>query len=271
VRLKKRTILKYLFGFFLILSFSCRKAEEKAVIFLSPDNIIISNVKPLDVLSFEVSCHSPDDLKQLIVSSKLKDEFTNTELDTAISGNDFYMKFEYKVPALIESARILIEFTLKNVTSEIVTNARIIDIVVVPKYLKETAGHEIFTKTSGKQNSYNLLEGIPLFSHLSDSAKMHIADTSNSSVLLKRWVSPAGIKFVRFGGFDYANCSNISVKNSYDAGIKVDFVDNLIQGDILLTKIPVTKTTETYVVLKVVNVIDAPGSEWDRIIFNLKK
>lgn len=264
-------IQKLLLGALLVLSFSCSKEEEKTVLFLAPADIIISNIKPLDVVSFEVNCHSPNELKQFIISSKITDEFTNIEMDTAISGNNFYLKYEYKVPAMIESARVLIEFTLKDSKNEVISNARIINVTVMPKYLVETAGHEIFSKVSGKQNAYNLLEGTPLFSHLADSSKMHIADTGKTSVLLKRWVSPAGVKFVRFNGFDYANCTNISVKNSYDAGLKIDFADNLIQGDILISRIPLSKTSETFVVLKIISVIDSPGSEWDRIIFNLKK
>lgn len=258
-------------GLLLILSYSCNKEEEKAVVLLSPFEIILSNIKPLDVVSIEVDCHSPSELNHFRVTSKIKDSFSKTELDTAISGKSYHVKFEFKVPSLIESTRIILEFSLTDATGEVVSNAKILDVVVVPKYLTETAGHEIYTKASGKQNAYNLLNGTPQFSRLADSLIMHISDTSNNSVLLKRWVSPARLKFVRFNGFDYANCTNISVKNSYDAGIKFDFIDNLIQGDILLTRISDKSTSESYIVMKIVNVIDSPGSEWDRIVFNLKK
>lgn len=257
-------------GIFIFLFSSCKKDPEESVILLTPSEIILSNIKSQEVITIEVNCISPSELSRLIVSSKLEGEYTRVELDTVISGKNFFMRYEYKVPYLIEGTRILLSFDLTEKSGKIISNARLLDVDVLPKYLTETAGHEIFTKASGKQNGYNLLTGSPVFSHLTDSAKTHISDTSNADLLLKRWVSPAGLKFVRFNGFDYANCSNVSVKNAYASGIKIDFVDNLVQGDIFLTRIG-EAASENYAVIKIVSIIDSPGSEWDRIIFNLKK
>jgi hypothetical protein len=255
----------------LVLLISCKKKLEEAVILLTPFELVIADVHPSEVVSFTVDCQSPTEMKQFTVASRVEGSFTRTELDTLISGERFYMRFEYQVPDLIESAQIILEFTLSDIFGNIVTNAKIIEVVATAKYLKETAGHELFSGNSGKQNAYDLHDGVPLYMKLADSAIIHIADTSNSNVLLKRWVSPAGLKFVKFNGFDYANCTNLSVRNSYDAGIKTEFVDNITVGDIFLTRTNLTGTAEEYVAVKIVNIIDDTGSEWDRYIFNLKK
>lgn len=260
-----------LFLIIVLLLVSCQKDEETSVVLITPYPLVISNVKPFEVVSLIVDCQSPLEMKQFTITSRIDGDFSKTELDTAISGKKFYFRYEYVVPDLMESKQILLEFTLRDVDGNVATNVKIIDVVSAAKYLKETAGHELFSGNSGKQNAYNILNGNPLYSHLADTILMHITDTSDSQVLMKKWISPAGVKFVRFNGFDYANCTNVSIKNAYSAGIKTEFVDILIIGDVFLTRINYTDMSESYVAIKIIDIIDAVGSDWDRYIFNLKK
>lgn len=249
---------------------SCQKVEEESVILISPSEIYIIT-QPSKVVSITANCSSPLDLKQFTITSQIEGSFSEKKLDTLIGGKNFYFKFEYLVPDLTDSTKIIIEFTLKDASGKVVNNVRVLEVNPVAKYLTESAGHEMFSGKSGKQNAYNLIDGVPLFSHLADSAKMHIVDTSNSPTLLKRWVSPAHAKFVRFNGFDYPNCTNISIRNAFNSGIKTDFVDNLNQGDIILAKIIYPKSKEYFVAIKIINIFDNSGSEWDRYIFNIKQ
>ena len=255
----------------MILLNSCQKDKEELVILLNPMDLIINNVHPSEVVSLIIQCHSPEELKQLVITSKIEGDFSKTELDTIISGKSYYLRYEYQIPAMIESSRIILEFLLYDVQGEIATNVKVLDVIASATNLQETAGHELFSGNSAKQNAYNMLLGIPLYSHLADSIQMHIADTSDSPSLTRRWISPAGVKFVRFNGFDYANSTNISVKNGYNAGIKIEFVENLTIGDILIAGILKKDLTRSYVAIKIVNIIDATGSEYDRYIFNIKK
>lgn len=241
------------------------------VVLITPYQLVISDVHSSEVVSLIVDCQSSTEMKQFTITSRIEGKFSKTEMDTTISGKHFYLSYEYLIPDVIESTQILLEFTLRNINGDVATNAKIVDVIATAEYLKETAGHELFSGNSGKQNAYNILEGIPYYSHLADTLKMHIVDTSNTSVLLKRWISPAGLKFVRFNGFDYANCTNVSIKNAFSSGIKTEFVDNLIIGDIFLTKITNKDASESYVAIKIINIIDVAGSDWDRYIFNLKK
>jgi hypothetical protein len=266
----KEKIILFLSLLLCILCYSCQNNDEESVILLSPPELFIST-QASKVVSITANCSSPFDLRQFTITSQIEGSFSEKKLDTIIDGKKLYFKFEYLVPDLTDSTNIIIEFVLKDVTGKVVNNMKVLQVIPVAKNLTETSGNEMFSGKSGKQNSYNLIDGVPLFSYLGDSSKMHIVDTSNSSSLIRKWISPAHVKFVRFNGFDYPNCTNISIRNAFNAGIKTDFVDNLNQGDIILAKIIYQKTKEYYVAIKIVSIIDNPGSDWDRYIFNFKK
>jgi hypothetical protein len=265
-----KKIVYSILAVFAVSLFSCQKEVDEAYVLLSPFDIYI-NSEPAKIISLEVTCHSPNEMKKLTISSRIVGSYSKTELDTLISGKDFYMHYEFLVPDLMETGTVMLEFTMRDASPQVVKNARIIEVVATTKYLVETAGHEMYSGNSGKQDGYDLLSGTPLFSNLADKALVHIADTSDSNILLKRWLSPAGIKFVKFSGFDYANCTDVTAKDAYNSGIKFDFVDNLSQGDILISRIPDAKSVYSYVVIKIVNILDNAGSESDRYVFNIKK
>jgi hypothetical protein len=233
--------------------------------------LIIADVKPKEVVTMTVDCESPLELAHLQITSRIEGEYSVIALDTALTGKKFFFRYEYGVPDLMESKNIILEFTLSDSGGNIATNAKVLEVKSVATYLTETAGHEMYSASSQKQDAYNLLSGLPLFSHLADSVYMHIADKSESSVLSRKWESPAGVKFVRFNGFDYANCTNLSIRNGFNAGTKIDFVDNLSAGDIILVGINSSDLTKKYVAVKIANIIDNSGSETDRYIFSLKK
>jgi hypothetical protein len=265
----KKKVFVFLTAIVVVL-FSCQKEEEQSVVLLSPFNIYI-NSEPAKVISLEVTCHSPYEMKQLTITSRIVGSYSKTELDTLISGKDFYLNYEFLIPDLIESGTVILEFTLRDASAGIAKNAKIIEVVATTNYLVETAGHVMFSGYSGQQDGYDLLSGASLFSKLADRSLVHISDTSNSDVLLKRWISPAGIKFVKFTGFDYANCTDATAKDAYNAGIKFDFVDNLAQGDILITKVRNTKSVDSYIVIRIMNIYDESGNTFDKYIFNIKK
>jgi hypothetical protein len=100
---------------------------------------------------------------------------------------------------------------------------------------------------------------------------MHIlADTVLSGGFSKRWLSPAKLKFVAFNGLDYAKATAQSAKAAYDAGSKTDFIPNVTENDIYITRI-MENAIPRYVVIRVMNVYDNAGTSDDRFIFNVKK
>jgi hypothetical protein len=249
---------------------SCQKKNEKAVILLSPFDLYIP-AEPKEVVVINITCNSPFEMKQFVVKSRMDGGFSHTELDTAISGKDFFLQYEYQVPDVTESSEIILEFNLVDASNERIINFRVIEVLSSAVYLTETAGHEMYSGNSGKHDGYNLLTGTPQYRHLADSSQLHIADTTKNETLLKRWISPAGAKFVKFNGLDYANCTSTSAKAAYNAGLKSEFVNDIQVGDIYISKIRNIDLKETYPVIKVVDIIDLPGSDSDRYIFNIKK
>ena len=61
-------------------------------------------------------------------------------------------------------------------------------------------------------------------------------DTSDSDVLLRKWLSPASSRFVRYNGFDYANATNFTVKEAFNSGIKHEFLSDIKKDDIYINK-----------------------------------
>jgi len=250
--------------------FSCEKKNEKAVILLSPLNLYIP-AKTSEVVVIDVTCHSPFELKQLLIKSRIEGDYFFTELDSSISGKNFYLQYEYRVPELNDTSNVFLEFFLFDESNEKVSNFRVIIATPEAVFLTETAGHIVYSGNSGEQNGYDLVLGSPRFLHLADSAKIHIADTTNSETLLKRWISPAGVRFVKFNGFDYANSTNLSAKNAFSSGVKYELLNSIEAGDIYITEIKTSDNRLIYPVIKIVDVIDQPGSASDRYVFNLKK
>lgn len=250
--------------------FSCEKKNEKAVILLSPLDLYIP-AKTSEVIVIDVNCHSPLELKQLLIKSRIEGDYSFTELDSSISGKDFYFQYEYMVPELNDTSNIFLEFFLIDESNNKVSNFRVIVATPNVVYLTETAGHILYSANSGEHNGYDLLLGTPRFLHLADSAEIHIADTTNSETLLKRWISPAGVKFVKFNGFDYANCTNLSAKNAYSSGTKYEFLNNIEAGDIYIAEIKAADNSLIYPTIKIIDIIDQPGSASDRYVFNIKK
>lgn len=227
--------------------------------------------EPFDIITLDIACTSETGLKNLTITSKLEESYTEVILDSSISGKNFQMLFEYRVPEVHESTDIFLGIKLTDINGILTQSGKILEVTVNERYLTETAGHEMYSLQSGKENAYNLYAMQPLFSAFSQPVDMHIMDSSDSPYISRKFTSPAGIEFVRYKDFDYANCTNISLKAAYNASLKHEFVENLEDGDILLMKLFENNSDSSYLALKIVNIIDTRGSEFDRYIFNVKK
>jgi len=141
--------------------------------------------------------------------------------------------------------------------------------------LSETSGHQMFSHNSTNYDAYNLLTGLPLHSQLSDSSIIHIIDASidsvNHNTLSRKWMSFANLQFVKFNDFNYANATISSIKNAYNAGLKNQFVDNLTDEDIIITKLGNSSIDTGFIAIKIINIIDADSTINDKYIFNIKK
>ena len=231
--------LSFLFLFIILFSFSCKKDKEPLLIFLSPSQSVY-NVNPEDVINVTVTGSSGYSLTKLKISQRKINSLSSSVLDSVISGNNLSYSFEYKVPAGNDTTLYLLEISISDDSGNKTSIG--ISVYVYPKnlLLVETAGHEMFSHSSSGYDAYNLTTGNPLHSESSDSSEMEIldltSDTINPNVLLRKWGSPAVNKCVRFTDFNYANATFNMHRNSYNAGIKNTFIENISNGDIILTK-----------------------------------
>ena len=254
--------------------FSCKKEKDPLLIFLSPSQTTYT-LKPEDVLRVNINGSSGNQLTKLKISQRKINSISTTILDSTISGNNLSYTLEYLVPAGNDTTQYIIEISIYDNSGEKITAG--IAIKVFPKdlLLVETAGHVMFSHASTGFDAYNLATGHPLHSESSDSSEMNIIDLTNDTinpmVLSRKWGSPAGNKFVRFTDFDYANTTFDMLRNSYNAGIKNTFIENISDNDIILTKMGNPLIDTGYVAIKVVFVIDADSIQYDRYMFNIKK
>jgi hypothetical protein len=269
----------YCFSFvaLFLLAGSCKKDKNTPpVLFVTPDAAYYS-AKPADIIRFEIRGTSVNILSKFTITSKAGNSFTKTEKDSTIRTADYYSYFEYLVPDFSQNTSVVLEFSITDEKGLQTRVGKVINVEVKDKTLTETAGHEMYSALSAKQDAYNLIIGQPIFSSTAPINEQHIKDTSKqdsmntTGILSRRWDSPAGLNFVKFNSFDYANATYVSVKNAYSAGIKKEFVDNLMDGDIILTKLNHSSPDSGYAAIKIIYVLDWNSTNFDRYVFSLKK
>ena len=257
---------------------SCKKDKNSpALLFVYPETSTI-NLKPLQVTTFNISGSSDGAaLNHFIIRSKIVLQGYTTLVDSSLSSKNFSMQFDYQVPSFSQTTSIQMEFILSDQDGNETKMARSINVTVVNADVpKEITGNEMYSSISGKEDAYDISKCIPLFSQTAPLSSQHIRDStvndsSGTYLLSKKWFSPAGLKFVSFNGFDYANATYASLKQSYAAGVKKDFISNITAGDIILTRLTASNPDSGYAAIKLVYVIDDTSAVFDRYIFNIKK
>ncbi len=257
-----------------IFFFGCKKNKDtSSVLFITPANIVL-NYPMGEVVTFTVAANDPAGLSNLTISYKKSGTFSQTILDSTLSGRQgFSLNCEYKIPIQATAYTMDLYFNFTNKNGTLLSGARRINVFVNNDSLTEYSGNVFYSKKSGQQDSYNLINRIAEYS---SSTPVSVRDVQNdgkydsSDSLARSWVSPAGGKFVRFNGYDYTHATSASAVNTYSSGVKVDTIRNLQQGDILFTK--VTKNNvDSYMVLKLTSIIDLAGASNDTYIFSIKK
>ena len=87
-----------------------------------------------------------------------------------------------------------------------------------------------------------------------------------TNILSRRWETFSGIEFAKSNNFNYAIATTQSSQNHYNSLDKKEFVDNIESNDIIFTKI-----NNKIIVIKLTLVIDEPGNNNDKYMFNIKQ
>jgi hypothetical protein len=252
---------------------SCNKNKNSIpVIHITPSDInILANSG--NIITFDISADGGNDaLTRFIVQNQAENQSRLTILDTSITGKKFSYTYQYKVPDTLTGS-VFITFSVYDADGDLGQAATRIIINPTSIKLTEYPGDIIFSRFSGKSDALNINTNTAQFSITAPSGLLDIADydtIQSDSTLAQQWYSPAGNKFVRFNGFDYANATNLSASAAYNSGQKLDIITSLSINDIIITKAN-NGGNAIYAVIKITNIVEASSTINDRYEFNLLK
>jgi hypothetical protein len=260
-------------GISLVFLYSCNKNKNSIpVVYVTPSDINIV-AHPGNILTFDVTADGDNDaLSRFIIQNQAENQSRLTILDTSITGKKFTYTYQYKVPDTLTGS-VFITFSVYDKDGDIGEAATRIIIDPISTKLTEYPGDIIYSRFSGKQDALHIYTNAPEFSALAPLSLLDIADydtIQSDSTLANQWYSPAGNKFVRFNGFDYANATNSSAGAAYNSGQKLDIISSLNINDIIITKAN-NGGSAFYAVIKITNIVEASSTINDRYEFNLLK
>ena len=269
---KKQVLLSVTGGFiFLSLLFSCEKNKDSDILlFVEPDKNYLE-IEKQEKIDFSITCESSNEIKNFKIGAKTSEFAINYFFDSTINKNNFNLSYSYKIPEDYNQDDITLVFSVEDINNQEKKLAKKIIITKADTLLKETTGHTIYSHLSEEADAYNLLENEPVYTNYGDSSDIHIYDASEDSLhgnnLSRRWETMTNTNFVNYNDFDYANATNISIKEAYESGVKKEFVSNIKTDNIIIANINDT----SLVAIKITGVFDPDSTQNDRYLFNLKK
>ena len=256
---------------------SCNKNNEPAspLIFMNPEELqLFADVG--EVISFDITSTSEAGLSSFKVESKLDDgqSFTVVDYEEVLSGVGTYNKlYEMQAPQSAAGQSLILTFTATDVNGLQTATLRRLWVTTTASLLLETTGHVMYNTNSQNANAYNIELGIPIISQFStDSLERDIQDyplDTSTTILSRTWISPAGGMFVKFNSFDYANATDSSVAQAFDAGIPLPQVNDLAELDIILLQLEDTTQIAVIQLTGITNIDTTTNI--DSYIFSIKK
>lgn len=268
--------MKKLSGFILAaaLCASCSEDETTGTpVFISTD-IPSATVYSNTIQKIKVEANSiGSDLSRLEISS-----FDNQRGDIKLvdsllpGGKQLSYDFLYRVPMLQnDSTRIKLSFEVTDEDGFTQKQVRTLRIVTRDYTLEEVAGITLYTDETGDHaNGLDLDRLRPLIVSLADSADIDIytyLDDEDPATLSQEWRSNTDIYFARANNFDYANATNRSVTETFGSAVANPRISHIEKDDIIL----VGHGNRAAAAIKVVQMYDEPGTEYDRYIINVKR
>ncbi|HHZ65033.1 MAG TPA: hypothetical protein EYN51_05975 [Flavobacteriales bacterium] len=259
---------------------SCTKDEEleEPLVNVWPSGLSVNS--PVgEYVSFSISVDTDIQLRQFQITSKIDNPGSPTiiELDSGLNNLDFLeMSFDFLVLADAANSNIIITFTATDNNGSTGSHAMRIFVGPLPTQpspLSETTGHKMYSNNSQNADAYNLEAGLGMISSLNDSTDLDLQDmplNDTTEVLSRTWVSPAGGKFIKFNAFDYANATDSSVVNAYQSGVGLGQVNDIMDGDVILTKLG-NSASFTYAAIQIVIINDPDSTDQDFYLFNFKQ
>jgi hypothetical protein len=277
----KRFVKFNLISLLVLLSInSCTKDKEleKPLVHVTPDALSVSS-EVGEYVSFSISVDTDIQLRYFEITSQIDNpgEPLVVELDSALNNlTSFDLTFYFLVTAAYANSNIIMSFQATDNNGHSGRHGMRIyvgPLPTQPSSLSETTGHKMYSNNSQNADAYNLEAGVAMISSLNDSTDLDLKDmplNDTTEVLSGSWVSPAGGKFIKFNAFDYANATDSSLVNAYQSGVGLGQIDNVMDGDIILTKLG-NSASFTYAAIQIVIINDPDSTDQDFYLFNFKQ
>jgi hypothetical protein len=270
--MKLKSIITGIICLTMIFTYSCKKDKDSIPkVTVTPTPLYISgNVG--DLVVFNIVIDSDVALSKFYISQQPENQLPSTVLDSTITSKGTAFNYYYRLPASMAGKSVVFEFkAVDDNGNEGKAVRRVYIAAPTAVTLTETAGHRMYSNLSTNPDAYNLESNVSEFSVTADTSARDMQDASGTDTTLsKTWTSPAGGQFVRNNGFDYANATDVSATNAYNAGLKFSIMSGIAVGDVIIAKLG-SITTDKYVVVRVTNIIDNPGKNNDYYEFSVKK
>ncbi len=260
----------------LLLISACKRENEIPVLTVTPSSPVLA-VTSGNVITFGISGTSDkSNLSRLLITSKRENDFTITLVDSAITGKSFNWTWEYQIPHAAEAYANKLTFELYEADGDHMSTKRTLSVTLGAILLTESAGHQFYSRNSAMhgESAFDLEERLPVL-YTVDSARRDVQDDPDSgsqTEISRTWISPAGGRMVRFNGFDYANATNVSVRNAFNSGVPVEELTSVAVNDIIIVKLgSLPVNVSHYAVLRITDILDEAGTaDNDRYTFNMK-
>ena len=264
---------KLLFLFFVpIFFFGCEDTSDQSPIVLLIDPLEPVLVEEMDkMIVFDIDLSSNAMLASFEV---MQEDAVNGQvqlMDTTLSEKEFDYSFQYRIPFYDDTTQVFLEFVATNEhgIESIISQ----EITALPndQQLVESSGHVMFSALSGKTDGFNIWQDQAVICHQNYSPNIHFKDNSVDSIhghtLSREWISPAGLKFVRFQGFSFPTATYTMIQDSYAYGQKTQELKDIVNDDIVL----IGNDTQAYAVVYVVQVLDSDSTQNDKYVLNMKR
>jgi len=279
-RLGKLTLI----GLLVVLSInSCTKDKEleKPLLDVTPGDLSVNS--PVgEYVSFSITVYTDIQLRQFKITSQidLPGAPLIVELDSGLNNlTEFNLSYFFLVLPDAANASVVMSFQATDNNGHSGTHAMRIFVgpplpnPTQPELLTETTGHKMYSNNSQNADAYNLEAGVAMISSLNDSTDLDLKDmplNDTTEVLSRTWVSPAGGKFIKFNAFDYANATDSSLVNAYQSGVGLGQVNDIMDGDVILTMLG-NSVTFQYAAIQIVIINDPDSTDQDFYLFNFKQ
>lgn len=255
---------------------ACKKENKIPVLVVDPTERDIDVVSG-QVVSFLIEGRSENSsLTKLVITSKRGNGFTTTVKDSVLSGDRFVWNWEFQVAHATADYNEIYTFTLFDAEGEKMSTTRTLYVTLGETLLTETSGHLFYSRNSGvhPESAFDLQSRVQVI-YTADSVLRDLQDNpANGSAtdLSRSWISPADGRMVRFNSFDYANATDISLKNAFNSGVPLEQVDDIQAGDVILSRLgSLPANTSYYTAIRITDIVDDAGTaDEDRYVFNMK-